>query len=424
MADATANIPADTNSLWYIASTTKSFTGMAVALLANEGAIDIRAPITQLLPRARWHAEVKPSELTLVHFLTHTMGLDPGAVVMNAAFTGNIPEARWPELLAYSVPLASRDMIYNNLGYNVAAMVIDAKRPEGWRRYMDSAVFRPVGMRQTYHRVSGLDPRRIARPHSVTKELGFTTRPFVKNDVTMNSAGGHLATLGDLARWTIVNMQDGAIDGRQVLPAAAVRAAHQQLAAHTVDASKTFGPFARTGWGIGWDIGFYEGEPMVSRFGGYEATRSHLSYLPARHIGVVALATSSAGSPLTDVVATYAYDLEAGRSDALARAESRLEAVVTRHKRTPAQLATFDSVTASRNRPLPQPLANYAGRFEHPGYGEISWALRDGRLWYTFGAYSGPVDVADASKNQFRIELGGSGTFVTFTLDGTAARNR
>jgi CubicO group peptidase (beta-lactamase class C family) len=211
-ADATERTPATTKSLWYLASTSKSFTGMGVALLANEGRIDIHAPITTLLPNAKWHAGAKPETLTLADFLTHTMGLSAGAVVENAAFTGNIPEARWPELLQYSEPLKTRDMAYNNLGYNVAAMVIDRKRPEGWRKYLEREVFAPVGMRETFHRVSGLDRHRFAKPHEINKDLSFTTRPFVKNDVTMNAAGGHLATLRDLARWTIVNMQDGKID--------------------------------------------------------------------------------------------------------------------------------------------------------------------------------------------------------------------
>ena len=70
MADATARIPATTNSLWYVASTSKSFTGMAVSLLANDGVIDIHAPITTLLPNARWHPDVKAQELTLADFLT------------------------------------------------------------------------------------------------------------------------------------------------------------------------------------------------------------------------------------------------------------------------------------------------------------------------------------------------------------------
>jgi CubicO group peptidase (beta-lactamase class C family) len=421
MANATLGIPADTNTLWYIASTSKSFTGFAISLLASDGTIDIHAPITTLLPRAKWHPDARPEQLTLADFLTHTQGLAPGAVVINAAFTGNVPETRWPELLRYSEPLPTRDMIYNNLGYNVAAMVIDARRPEGWRAFLDRNVFRPAGMHQTYHRVSRLDRRRFAMPHDITKERTFVTRPFLKTDVTMNAAGGHLSTLGDLARWVTINMQDGMIDGQQVFPAAVVRQAHQLLAGHTREASRTFGPFSRTGWAMGWDIGSYEGEPMVSRFGAYETIRSHISYLPGRHIGVVAQSTAETGSALTDIVAAYAYDLEAGRPDAGARADTRMAVAMSRLERIPARLAAFDSVTESRKRPLLHPITAFTGTFENPGYGQISWTVRGGKLQYRFGAYSGSADIYDAAANQFRIEFGGSGTVATFTI-GPAGR--
>src|SRR5688572_13226209 len=39
MADVTAKIPADERTLWYVASTSKSLTGMGIALLAHKGAI-------------------------------------------------------------------------------------------------------------------------------------------------------------------------------------------------------------------------------------------------------------------------------------------------------------------------------------------------------------------------------------------------
>jgi hypothetical protein len=193
--------------------------------------------------------------------------------------------------------------------------------------------------------------------------------------------------------------------------------AHKQLAEHTVEERRTFGPFKRTGWAIGWDIGFYEGEPMVSRFGSYDATRSHLSYLPNRKIGVVAMTTSPLASRLTDIVASYAYDLEAGRTDALERANTALAAITDRFKTLPTQLAATEATRAARQKPLPHPLATYTGTFDHPGYGPMTWSVRDGRLWYAFGAFSGPVEIYDTEKNQFRADYAGGGSVATFVID-------
>jgi CubicO group peptidase (beta-lactamase class C family) len=100
LADVTARVPADARTLWYVASTSKSLTGFGVALLAHQGVLRLDAPITALLPDARWHPSVPADSLTLTHFLSHTHRVDDRAVVQSAAFTGAVPEARWPALLA------------------------------------------------------------------------------------------------------------------------------------------------------------------------------------------------------------------------------------------------------------------------------------------------------------------------------------
>ena len=414
MADVTAKIPADDRTLWYVASTSKSLTGMGIALLAHRGAIRLDAPITALLPKARWHPDAHADSLTLAHFLSHTHRLNDNAIVSSAAFTGVIPEARWPEMIALAQRNPTNDLIYSNFGYNVAAMVIDAIRPEGWKRYLQQNVYLPAGLRETYDRVSGVDPKRIAKPHTFRPDGRYVTEPFFKTDRTMNSAGGHIATLNDLARWTIVQMDSGMIDGRRVFPAAAVALSHKLIARQTRDQAKRFAFFDREGWGAGWDIGSYEGERMVSRFGSYHTTRSHVSFLPARRIGVV-VQSSGGLSALTDIVAAFAYDLEAGRPDARERAATRMDELRKRFADSRRNVARSDSVRAARQtQPLDRPLSDFAGTYEEPSYGPITLTLRDGALQYRWGDLYGPVEIFDAAKHQLRIETAGSGQVVSF----------
>jgi CubicO group peptidase (beta-lactamase class C family) len=418
MADVTAGVPADEHTLWYIASTSKSLTGFGVCLLAQQGKLRLEDPITRLLPRARWNPAVHAESLSLAHFLSHTHGIDGNAVVQSAAFTGAIPEDRWPELIAVAGPMPTRDLVYSNFGYNVAAMVIDAVRPEGWRRYLEQNVYLPAGMRETYARVSGLDSKRIAKPHDFRADGRYVTQPFFKTDATMNSAGGHLATLNDLARWTIVQMDSGTIDGKRVFPAEAVALSHRMIAKQTREQSKRFAYFDREGWGAGWDIGAYEGERMVSRFGSYHTTRSHLSFLPGRRIGVVAM-SSGGPSVVTDIVAAFVYDLEAGRPSARARAEERMADVRMRLGAARQNVATQDSIRAARQLvSLGRPLADFAGSYEDPSYGTLTFTLHGDRMAYRWGALYGPAEIFDATKGQLRIEIAGSGTVVAFDFAG------
>ena len=418
LADVSNRVPVDDRTLWYIASTSKAFLGVGISLLAEQGKLRFDAPITSLLPNVRWNPAVHADSLTLAHFLSHTHRINDNAVVMSAAFTGAIPESRWPQLIALAGPMPTNDLVYTNFGYNVAAMVIDAIRPEGWRRYVEQNVLNPVGMRDTYARVSGLDKKRIAMPHRMGADGRYITEPFFKTDATMNSAGGHLSTLRDLARWTIVQMDSGVIDGRRVFPAEALALSHRLIARHTRDQSKRFAFFDREGWGAGWDLGTYEGERMVSRFGSYHSTRSHVSFLPRRRIGVVAM-SSGGPSVVTDVIAALVYDLEAGRPDARERAETRMADLRKRLADSRKALVTQDSVRAARqHQPLGRPLSDFAGAYEEPSFGTITFTLNNGRLEYRWGALYGPAEIYDAAKRQLRFEIAGSGNVATFAFDG------
>jgi len=204
------------------------------------------------------------------------------------------------------------------------------------------------------------------------------------------------------------------LDGKRVFPAEAIALSHRMLAPQTREQAKRFGPFDREGWSAGWDVGSYQGEPMVSRFGGYTSTRSHISFLPRRRIGVVAQTNGPFASSATDIVAALAYDLEAGRAGAFAIAERALVDVARRRTQYVASVAQSDSVRASRQKPLNKPVQDFAGSYQREGYGTMSFELRGNVLWYTWGVLSGPAEVYDAGDNVLRIETPAGGTTIPF----------
>ncbi|MBC7894696.1 MAG: hypothetical protein H7066_04745, partial [Cytophagaceae bacterium] len=80
--------------------------------------------------------------------------------------------------------------------------------------------------------------------------------------------------------------------------------------------------------------------------------------------------------------------------------------------------AVDDSTRAARQRqPLAHPLASFTGTFGEPSFGDVTIAMRDGRLTYRWGAQYGPVEIMDASRHQLRVEVAGSGHVVTFAFD-------
>ena len=413
-ADVSAHIPVDDRTLWYLASTSKSYTGFGIALLAQQGALKLDDPITSLLPNVKWPDSVDAAHITLAQFLAHTHHINGDVVVQSAAFTGAFPEKYWPQLIQFTKPTGNQDLVYTNFGYNVAAMVIDRLRPEGWKRFLEHAVYLPAGLHETYTRLSGLDARRIAKPHRIDGNGQYVTMKFEKTDVTMNAAGGHVATLHDLARWITVQMDSGRIDGRQVFPREAVGLSHTMIARQTRASAMHFGPFDREGWAAGWDIGSYHGEPMVSRFGSYASIRSHISFLPARRIGVIAQVNGPVASAATDIIAAFVYDLDAGRTDARALAQQRLSALIDQLPAARRSFAASDSVRRSRQLPLSRPLSDFVGSYYSPQYGTLSFYMLNGALHYRWGVLDGPTEIYSAARNVMRIEIAGDGYTAAF----------
>ena len=137
---------------------------------------------------------------------------------------------------------------------------------------------------------------------------------------------------------------------------------------------------------------------MVSRFGSYGETRSHLSFLPARKIGVVVMSNGGL-SQLTDVIAAFAYDLEAGRADARDSVQARMDRLRKQLASAPASIRRQDSVRAARQRvPLNHPLASFAGTYEAKGYGQMVITVEGGRARYQWGDLYGPVEIYDGTK--------------------------
>lgn len=162
---------------------------------------------------------------------------------------------------------------------------------------------------------------------------------------------------------------------------------------------------------------------MVSRFGGYASFRSHVSFLPGRRIGVVAITTGGIGT-LTDLLAAFAYDLEAGRSDARIRAEQRFGELLTRSAAQRRSVAAEDSARAVLARvPLRHPLRAYVRTYTLDGFASIFVEQRAQGLHYRWGAVSGPVMRRDGADETFLIELAGADTPVTFehAADGVAS---
>jgi len=391
-------------TLFYVASTTKSFTALAAALLHHRRALDLDAPLSRSLKAARLHPTLSPGAITLRDLLTHTHGIsNDGPVVFRTAFTGDFTDALLLELLAEHAPASrGRAFAYGNLGYVVAGQVLEAAVGGSWKQIVEREVLAPARMKSTSAWRSRLRDDRVAMPYAMTA-TGFRRLPMAKTDVNMHAAGGHFTNVLDLARYLEAHLNAGRIGRRHVFPAAVLVETRRKQA----DQDRRNGEIQRFGWGLGWDLGRLDGELLVHRLGAFPGYYSHLSFMPERGLGVAVLVNEGgAGGRLADLLAGYAYELWQGRSDLEARYGAKLEALgAEAHE----GVAKEEAVRAARSQVLPRPLAAYTGVYESRPMGRIELRVVGERLEARMGVLSGSVEVYDARQEKLRVELGGAG---------------
>ena len=403
VADVETRAPVTPGTGFYIASSTKSFTGTLAALLASRGTIDLDAPLSRYLPELRMNPPLSADSVTLRSLLTHTSGLWNSPITFRTAFTGDHDDAMIVRLLGQSEP-GPRTFVYDNLGYVVAALAMERATGRDWQDLLKSEVFQPLGMTHTTARVSEAEAARwpMASPHMTLPE-GVQRIPNLKLDNTMHAAGGILTTPEDLARWLQAQLTGGRVDGRQALPESVIRLAHTRDAVHT----DTFYRYVRNGYGLGWQTADYEGERMIHHFGGFEGWRAHVSFLPDRGIGVAVLINDSSpiGGPAPDLIATYAYDLLLGRPGLSTKYAAERERMA-QNAATWRQRVGEDRARRAARPPTPDERKPFfAGTYENEMVGTLTVRLNERReVWASIGNLSARMDPF-TRPDALRVEL-------------------
>ncbi len=420
-ADLETNTPVTSTTPFYIASATKSFVGLAAALMHERGDLDLDLPISSYVSADLFHPDVEADSITMRQLLTHTHGIEnDGPLTFRYSYSGQNNGVDIANTLASHPPAETgTEFSYGNIGYNTAALVLDLGLGRDWREIVTSEVLLPLGMTQTTTRVSQQPRDRLAMPYSATG-AGFDRRHYDKGDDNMHSAGGMITTARDAARWLLANINNGYLDGQQVLPEEAFLNAHSP---HAEEAA-SFMEFTRNGYGLGWHTGEYDGDVLLHHFGGFPGFHSHVSFMPERRIGVAAFANDIIlGTFLAEVVARYTYDLLLGKPGIDEKYRKELEGYRENAARLRIRLAAGEEQLATRPRRPHRPLSDFAGGYLNEEYGMLEFVIVGDSLEAVMGPIRSNVTAFEESRADFlRIDLVGRGTVVHFLFgeDGPA----
>ncbi len=197
LASVELGVPMAPDAVLHVASVGKQFTAVALLRLAEQGKVDLQAPIGTYLPDAppAW------SGITLTHLLTHTSGIDN--LWNDPAFRAHEREDWTPDqLLAWmkTKPLASAPgtrFAYATANYTLLAMVLEKVTGTPYAAHVDATLFKPLGMtRTTFDQAPG-PVKGLVNPYAP----GPRPAPFLSPALGFGG-GSFFSTTEDLARWS------------------------------------------------------------------------------------------------------------------------------------------------------------------------------------------------------------------------------
>lgn len=155
MANLELHVPITPDTVFGIASITKSFTAMSILLAAEQGKLSLDDEVQKYIPE--W--QDRDDHVTIRHLLTHTSGIRDGFGLLGWAApgesAGDVNEAL-ARILArqrgVNFPPGSENQ-YNNGGYNLLATILKRATGQSLREFADANIFKPLGM--THTRVRG-----------------------------------------------------------------------------------------------------------------------------------------------------------------------------------------------------------------------------------------------------------------------------
>ena len=184
--------------LWQIGSIGKSFTAVLALQLAEEGLLDLHAPVAEYLPWFSVRSAFPP--ITMHHLLTHTAGIVQGAEIATASTYDVIALA---ETQAAYAP--GEHFWYSNVGYRTVGLVLEAVTGEPYPDQVQRRILDPLGMRGSTPVITNELRGRMPQGHTAffddrpwRPEHGLAPATWIES---AEADGCICCTIDDLAAW-------------------------------------------------------------------------------------------------------------------------------------------------------------------------------------------------------------------------------
>lgn len=407
--------PVDAQTVFEIASLSKSLTATVAAIEVTKGTISWDDPVVRYLPDFKLSNAYVSQHGTIGDFFSHRSGL-PGTAGDDLEDLGYQRKQIIARLGLLPLDAFRTSYHYANFGTTIGAEAVAAAAGLPWELLADELMLKPLGMTSTSYRYDDF----MARDNRAVLH-GYQNGAFLPlgqdNADQQAPAGGVSSNVVDMAEWLKLLLADGEYRGKQMIAADALLPAlsPQSFSARAHDLASRPG-FYGYGFNVNTELG---GRQSMGHSGAFLlGTGTTFKIVPSAGIGIVVLTNGAPVGAAESVVATFIDTALYGKPtrDWFAAYNRALKVIFEPQ----ADL----SEQAKPTNPAPaKALSLYTGRFNNAYYGAAEIQETDGALTLVLGPKNMRFPLRHWNGNTFAFAPAGEAALVdslaslTFSAD-------
>ena len=275
------DVPITPSTVFDIASVSKQFAGLAIAMLVQQGKLSLDDDYRKHLPEMPDFGKT----ITIRHLLHHTSGIRdwPGTLAVAGwlmedviSFQQILNMARHQQDLNFD---PGDEHLYSNTNYNLLAEIVARVSGQPFREWTDENLFKPLGMTST-HFQDDQDNLIENKAYGYYRDgLAFKR---ASNNLTAMGSSSLFSTVEDLGKW-VLNFETASVGGRE-----AIELMHQQGVLNngeTID------------YAFGVSQGEYRGLKIMSHSGAWASFRTVIVRVPEMRFAVIVLSNFAEANP-------------------------------------------------------------------------------------------------------------------------------
>jgi CubicO group peptidase (beta-lactamase class C family) len=291
---------ADNQSVYRIASMSKSFASVAILQLRDAGKLKLDNPVSLYIPELKGQKASKDSpEITVRHLLIHAAGFPEDNPWGDRQL--GISESKMLSMFKKGISFSNEPGIayeYSNMGFAMLGHIIKKVSGQSYQSYIINNIWKPLGMNNTYWEYTKVPNNQLVMGYRWLE--GSQIEQPLEHDGAYGIMGGMLTTIDDFAKYMSFHQKAYEPDSpnSRILKKSSIKEMHHPwnfsgLNTENKGENGKLRPFVSAyGYGLRW-VKDAEQKTGIGHSGGLPGFGSNWKILPDYGIGIVTFANGT-----------------------------------------------------------------------------------------------------------------------------------